>query len=157
MGDHAPDRRRYSPEATRGLGRAGGRRRGEVVPALGLWQAEEAAGFLQNVAQLGQVFAGGDQVQEVAVLPLGGIGPMPGSALARLGPAQANIEAATRRVLDVADQPVTTFAAAIGKVVSAHRLGVTCEAAGQFGCGVRHCGLRKEEGPPLRPPGKEAT
>ena len=48
-------------------------------------------------------------------------------------PTQPHIEAAPGRVVDVADEPVAAFAAAVGEIVAADRLGVLGQAARQVG------------------------
>src|SRR5712672_1882864 len=66
------------------------------------------------------------------------IGPLTGGAGTELRPVQTNIEAAARRVKDVADNPVAALAATVGEVVAAHGLGLTREAACQIGSKVDH-------------------
>ena len=61
------------------------------------------------------------------MLARGGVGPFAGGALAALGPAQADEQAAARRVCDIADQPVAALSAAVGEVAAAHSLGLACE------------------------------
>ena len=67
------------------------------------------------------------------MLARGGVGPFAGGALAALRPAQADEQAAARRVRDIADQPVAALAAAVGEIMAAHRLGIAREPVRQFG------------------------
>src|SRR5712671_7927266 len=70
----------------------------------------------------------------------GGVGPFAGSALAMVRSAQADEQAATPGVGDIADQPVAALAMTVGEIVAAHRLGIAREEAGQVGGGRRHDG-----------------
>jgi hypothetical protein len=67
------------------------------------------------------------------MLARGGVGPFAGGALPAVWPCEANEQAAARCVGDVADDPVATAAAAVGKVMAAHHLGITREASRQIG------------------------
>jgi hypothetical protein len=51
---------------------------------------------------------------------------------------------AARRVADVADQPISSLSATVGKVAPAHRRGIARETLRQFGCVARH--LRRPRG-----------
>ena len=62
-----------------------------------------------------------------------GIGPFAGGAGADVGAVKPDIEAAARRVHDVAGDPVMAAAASVGEIVAAHGLGVAREAARQIG------------------------
>ena len=104
-------------------------------------QPEKASRLVQQLAAL-QALHRPDQVEQVAMAPLRGVGPLTGRALAGVGTAKAHIEAAPGRVVDVAGEPVAALAAAVGQVVAAHRLGVLGETARQVGHRVRHDGLR---------------
>src|SRR3546814_21042938 len=99
---------------------------------LGSWQAEEQASLVQGVAQALQISAGGDQVEQIAMIARRGVGPFAGRAAAGFDAAQPDIETAAWVVVDVADKPVSAFAASIGQIVSADRLGVTRETVGQL-------------------------
>ena len=80
---------------------------------------------------------GSDKVEQVAMLARGGVGPLARGALAGLGTAQADIEAAPGRVLDVAHEPVAALSPPVGQVVAAQRLGIARETVGQVGgCAV---------------------
>jgi len=70
-----------------------------------------------------------DQIKKVAMLSRGRVGKFARSALAGQRSMKTDVEAASGRVGDVADDPVAALAAAIGKIVAAHRLGVMREAA----------------------------
>ena len=113
------------------------------MPELGPWQGEEAARLVQGVAQARQALVCGDQVEQVAMLAGGGVGPFACCPPPGLGASQAHIEAAAWRVLDIADEPVAALAAAVRQIAAADRLGIAREAARQVGCGVVHHGLPK--------------
>ena len=63
----------------------------------------------------------------------GGIGPFAGHAFAGRRPVKADIKAASRRVGDVADDPVAALAVTIGEIVTAHCLGMARETLGELG------------------------
>src|SRR5260370_13232594 len=54
-------------------------------------------------------------------------GPFAGSSFARQWAVQADIEAPSRRVRDIADNPVAAFAVTGGEIVTAHGLGAARE------------------------------
>src|SRR3546814_14302853 len=99
---------------------------------LGSWQAEEQASLVQGVAQALQISAGGDQVEQIAMIARRGVGPFAGRAAAGFDAAQPDIETAAWVVVDVPDKPVSAFAAAIGQIVSADRTDVTRDTVGQL-------------------------
>src|SRR4030095_5697562 len=108
-------------------GRPGGR--GKPVPA---WnrirrQGQERACLLEGIAQPVETAAERNEVQKVAMLAGGGGSPLSGCTLAMLRAAQADKQAATLSVGDIADQPVATLPVAIGEIVAAHRLGIARE------------------------------
>ena len=70
----------------------------------------------------------------------GGVGPFAGCSFAVQRPEQADIEAASRRVRDIADNPVAAFAVAVREIVAAHGLGDARETVGEVG-GVGGHGL----------------
>ena len=72
------------------------------------------------------------------MLASGGILPFAGGALSAGRTAEAHEQAAAGRVGDIADQPVTAFAAAVGEIMTAHRLGIAREPVRQFGGIERH-------------------
>ena len=101
---------------------------------VGPWQAEERPRFIERVAQAIKPAVEGDEVEQIAMLAGGGVGPFAGGALAAVGTAQTHEETAAGRVGDIADQPVAALAMAVGEVVAAHRLGIARETMGQI-CG----------------------
>jgi hypothetical protein len=62
-----------------------------------------------------------------------GIGPFAGRTRAGIGSGKPHIEAAARRVHDIADNPITPLAMPVREVMTAHGLGVAREAARQLG------------------------
>ena len=70
---------------------------------------------------------------------------LPAAPLPDSRPLQPNEQRAAGRVANVADQPISALAATVGKIASAHRLGIARETARQFGCIAGH--LRRPRGP----------
>ena len=102
-------------------------------------QGEESAGLGHGVAERHAAHAVTDEVEEVAVGALGGIGPLAGDAWGR----EADEERAPAGAVKVAGRPVPPLPAAVGQVGAADLLGALAE------------GLRDPGGvhaaPPLRP------
>ena len=69
----------------------------------------------------------------------------PAAPLPVSGSAKADEQAAARRVVDVADQPVATLAATVGEIMAAHRLGIARETVRQVG------GLSGHRRRPIKP------
>jgi len=82
---------------------------------------------MARLAEVAEATIAGDEVEEIAMLARGGIGPMAGRAGSGLRPGEPNIEAAAGRVVDVADDPVAALAAAVGEIIAAHGLGMARE------------------------------
>src|SRR5271169_80460 len=61
-----------------------------------------------------------------------GVGPFAGRTSAGIGSGKPHIEAAARRVHDIADDPVTAAAMSVREVMTAHGLRVAREAARQI-------------------------
>ena len=78
-----------------------------------------------------------DDVEQVAVLAGGGIGPFAGWPLAADSFSRTNMER-PGVLRDVADQPVAAFAPAVGEIVAAYRLGLARETVRQFGSVAWH-------------------
>ena len=94
-------------------------------------QLQKAPGLLGDLAEVAQAPALADNVEEIAMFPSRGIGPLAGGTLRRF--LEPHKERAARGVVDVADHPVPPRPLAVGEIVSAHRLGFAREAA----CSVR--------------------
>src|SRR5690606_41133472 len=69
-----------------------------------------------------------DNIEQIAMIAALGIGPFAGLAAPFGGRDQTNIEAATRRVADVADQPVSAFLTAIGEIMPTYAFAILGEA-----------------------------
>ena len=100
---------------------------------VGTRQAEKGSRLVESITQPVQATIHGDEVEEITMLTGGGVGPFAGGALAAVGSTQADEQAATRRVGNVADQPVAAFAMPVGEIVAANRLGIARETVGQVG------------------------
>src|SRR5690606_20696346 len=98
-----------------------------------MWERKEAARFLGDVLEVGQAERLADDVEKIAMLSGRGIGPFARSALAGFQPGQAHEHRTAGAVLNVADDPVSSGAAAGRQVVAADRLGIATETACQFG------------------------
>ena len=96
------------------------------------WQAQETSRFAGDVVEVGKTADLTDDVEEVAVIARGCISPFASRALARFATFQPNEERAAGRVPYVADEPIAAFAATVGKIVAAHRLGIARETERQF-------------------------
>ncbi len=100
-------------------------------------QAQEAARLVGDVVEIEKAAALADDVEQIAVLARGGVGPFAGRA-----PSPTVLEpdehGAPRCIADVTDQPVAAFAPTVGEVVAAYRLGLAREAMRQFGSVARH-------------------
>jgi hypothetical protein len=103
-------------------------------------QSEEPACFGKGVGEAIIPAAQRDEIEKIAMLPRCRILPVTGRAFAGQRPDQADVEAAPRRVGDIADDPVTALAAAVGEVMAADRLGILREAVGDLGSIRRHDG-----------------
>jgi hypothetical protein len=118
-----------------GFGRSHG---GRWLPPVAIrrrfrsWQAEEGSRLVEHVAQTLQPLVQGDEVEEIAMLAGGGVGPFAGGAFPAVRPREANEQATAGSVGHVADDPVATSASTVGEVAAAHRLGITRETACQI-------------------------
>ncbi len=98
-------------------------------------QTKKRARLVEGVAQAVETAIERNEVQKIAMFARGGVRPLAGCTLAAVRSAQADEEAAARSVGDIADQPVSAFAMAVGEIMAAHRLGIARETAGQVGGG----------------------
>ena len=95
-------------------------------------------GLIGDVAEFDQAAALADDIEEVAVIAGRRVGPFAGRALAGFRSFQPDEQGAAGRIPHVADQPVAALAAAVGEIVTAHRLGIARETVRQFGGVERH-------------------
>ncbi len=87
-----------------------------------------------------------DEIEQVAVLSGGRVGPLPGNT----GTVQADEERAAASAFEIAGDPVPALLAALGQVTPAHGLGARSERGGHVGgwrCGTGRWG--RHDGPPL--------
>jgi hypothetical protein len=80
-----------------------------------------------------QVAVTRDEIQQIAVLASGSIGPFTGGAGTVIGTLQTDIKAAAGGVLNIADDPVTAQTVPPREVMTAHGLGIAREAAREIG------------------------
>src|SRR5882724_8354527 len=105
---------------------------------LGSRQTQEASCLLSDIVEIDQTATFLDNVEEVAVLAGCRVGPFARRAAADVPAFQADEHRSARGVPDVADLPVIADATAVGEVVTAHRLGLACEAMYQLCRMARH-------------------
>ena len=75
-----------------------------------------------------------DEIEQIAMLAGGGVGPFAGGAFAVVRTFETDEQAATRLVGDIADQPIAALASPIGQIIPAHALRILREAPGKV-CG----------------------
>src|SRR3984893_2726424 len=107
-------------------------------------QGEKGTRFVHNLTEAMEIAVAGDEIEEIAMLAGGGIGPFAGGAGAVIAALQADIKAAARRVHRVAGDPVAARAGAVREVMAAHGLGIAREAARQIGGGADHGASRDQ-------------
>src|SRR3984893_17059683 len=105
LGRRAGNRAARTEETTCGLGRSARRRRCPRDPPGWPRQGEEETRLVRRLAETVQIAIAADQVQEIAMLAGGGIGPFAGGSGAELRAVEPDIEAAARRVHHVAGDP----------------------------------------------------
>ena len=81
-----------------------------------------------------------DQIEQIAMLAGGEVGPLAGGTVA--GIHEADHETAPRCVLNVTHAPGGPFAVAVGKVLAAYGFGIIHQAAREVGGGLPHGDLR---------------
>src|SRR5206468_10383093 len=79
-----------------------------------------------------------DDIEEITMLARGGIGPMPDGAGTGFRSAEPNEHRPAGRIANVAHRPIAALAPPVGQVMAAYRLGITGEAARQFGSVAGH-------------------
>ena len=100
---------------------------------VGRGRARKLRASSHGVDEAIEIAVEADQIKQIAMFAGRRIGPFAGRTRSVIGSLQSHIEAAARRVHDVADQPVTARTASIGEVVTAHGLGIAREAAREIG------------------------
>src|SRR5581483_1166776 len=108
-------------------------------------QAQEPAGFVEQITKGVKAPRAGDQVEEIAVLAGCIVDPSPCGASATI--AELHAQAAARRVVDIADAPRAPLATAVREIVAGHVFGPSAKTAREIGGGLAHGGLQEEEGP----------
>jgi hypothetical protein len=98
---------------------------------FGASQAQKQARFIEHVAHAIEPAVHGDEIEQVAVFARGGVSPLPGGALAAVRPLEPDEQATSRRIRDIANEPVAALAAAIGEIVAAHCLGIARETVSE--------------------------
>ena len=101
-------------------------------------QAKKVPGLIGDVAEFDQAAPFADDIEKVAVIAVRRVGPFFGRALAGFRSFQPDEQGAAGRIPHVADQPIAAFAASVGEIVTAHRLGIARATVRQFGGVERH-------------------
>jgi hypothetical protein len=136
LDERSPDRLRHGDQPlccfwrSDGDGCANGRR---GLAGFEPRQAQKAPRFLGDVAKVDEAAALADHVEEIAMFDRGRIGPMTGGAGAGVRSAEPDEHRPAGCVGNVAHRPVAALTPPVGKVVATDRLGITGEAARQFG------------------------
>ena len=105
---------------------------------FGARQAQKASCLIGDIAEVDEAAALADHVEEIAIFGRGCISPMPGGAGTGFRPAEPDEHRPAGRVANVAHRPVAALAPPVGQVMAAYRLGITGEAARQFGSVAGH-------------------
>ena len=92
-------------------------------------QGEEGARLVERRAQRRRVHPIADDVEQVAVRPLGRVGPF----ARRAGSCEPDIERAPAGAVEVARDPVAALAAAMGEIAPTDGLGLGAERGGDAG------------------------
>ena len=100
--------------------------------------AEELSRFGSYVAKIDEAATLADDIEQIAVLAGGGIGPFAGDAFAGRVTSQAHEHRAAGGVPDIADLPVISNPPPVGEIVTAHRLGFPRQTMGQLCCIAGH-------------------
>ena len=90
-------------------------------------------GLVEGFAKAVKIPIERDEVEKIAMLAGGGIGPFAGRALTGVRSAQPDEETAARRVPRIADDPVVALPPTVREIVAAHRLGIARETARKLG------------------------
>ena len=102
------------------------------------WQAKEAAGFVGDVVEIGKTATFANDIEQITAFTRAGVGPFADGAFAGFSSFEPDEHGTARGVSHVAHQPIAAFAATVGEIVAAHRLGIARETVCQFGSIVAH-------------------
>ena len=100
---------------------------------FGMGHRQEGARLIGDVLEVDQAAALADDVEEIAMLAGGSVGPFAGGALAGFAALSPPEHRAAGRIADIADQPIAALAMAGGQVMPAHRLGLSAKTDRQLG------------------------
>src|SRR5437764_822964 len=100
-------------------------------------KAKEGPCLVEHLLEGPEAAVQADEVEEIAMLAGGGVGPFASGAGAAVAFFEPHKQAAPGRVGDIAHEPVIADAPSAGEIVTAHRLGLAREAARQLGCRAR--------------------
>ena len=106
-------------------------------------QCEEGARLGEGDAERARARGDADEVEEVAVLPRRGVGPLAGNA----GGSEADEERAPPGAANVAGGPVPALSAAVGQVAPADLFGTCAERGGDGGSRAHDADLGSEGRP----------
>ena len=118
--------------------RAGTKRDRAAESSSGGGRLKKSSRLGSDVVEIGQAASLANDVEEIAMLARGGVGPLAGRALAGFAPFQPDEHGSTGGILDIPDQPVAASTSTIREIISAHRLGLSRETERQFAGLPRH-------------------
>jgi hypothetical protein len=95
-------------------------------------QVEEPSGLVGDVTEVIEGTSRANDIEEIAMFSGRGVGPMADPARARPPAPKAHESRGARRIPDVADDPISAGAPAIGEIVAADSLGMAREAFGEI-------------------------
>ena len=111
---------------------AGANRDRDVKSGSGRGRLRNLRASVSDVVEIDQAASLANDVEQIAMLARGGVGPLAGRAPAGFAPFQPDEHGSAGGVLDIPDQPVAAGTSAIRKIISAHRLGLARETERQF-------------------------
>jgi hypothetical protein len=97
-----------------------------------LRQAQETASFCKDVSEALKALGAGDDVEEIAMFAGRCVRPLAGGAFAAVRPGEAHKQAASRRILGVANEPICALSPAVRQVAPTDSLGIPRKRPGEF-------------------------
>ena len=89
------------------------------------WHREKGPRLVGDILEVDEAAAFSDDVEEIAMLAGGRVGPFAGGTFRRV--LEPDIHRAAGCVARIAHEPVVALAATAGKIMPAHRLGLPAE------------------------------
>lgn len=131
----AGDRLGHGEEPPRGFWRSGRNRRRAGARRTLFWlrsgHGQKGSCLVGDGLEVDEPHALANDVEQVAMLAGGCVGPLAGRSLRRVP--EPDEHRTARRVANITDLPVLARAPSVREVVPAHRLGMFAESVGEFG------------------------